>query len=52
MKGMQVMAPQALTAAQAKWKSPNQMCKPLTHNLLLLRSFLHALCLSPVCEPV
>ena len=35
---MQVMAPQPLTAAQARWKSPNQLCKPLTHDLLLLRS--------------
>ena len=35
---MQVMVPQPLTAAQARWKSPNQLCKLLMHDLLLLRS--------------
>jgi len=37
-KRMQVMVPQPVTAAQARWKSPNQLCKLLMHNLLLLRS--------------
>jgi hypothetical protein len=42
---MQVMAPQALTAAQARWKSANQLCKLLTHDLLLLRSScMHCAC--------